>query len=98
MLTLHGRYLVPDRRYDSPVVLSDMQEKIMWILMARWPHWTPAELLADFCYSDCPNGGALSANTIIRSRLHHLRRKLEPIGWVIDTIWGQGYRLRYSPA
>lgn len=54
--------------------------------------------LVQHVYFDDPNGGPDWAEQSIAVRMVSLRRKLEKMGWTIETRWGVGYQLQKSAA
>lgn len=97
-IRVHG-ILLDRRRGDAitpngPAGLTATEFRILWILAKRpGETFTRNELLDGAVGTVC----ATSPRTI-DAHVKSVRRKLGPFGQLIETVWGQGYRLRSEPA
>ena len=70
--------------------LTKLEKQIYRIVASR--KLATYEALFAILYGADPNGGRTI--NLLKVKAHHLRKKLEPFGIEIETVWGQGYRLK----
>lgn len=66
--------------------LSPLQRRIVKALASSYPRRVTMQQLIDACYWDDPEGGPVTAETVIRKMLHEIRKKLPPYGWTIPRM------------
>lgn len=69
------------------------QERIIFdLIKSQRGQFISTERICDFLYSD-DDDPPLWATTVIKVTVHRLRRKLIGSSFIIESRWGQGYRL-----
>ena len=88
--------LYGDDRWEPPreLALTHMERTILRYLVST------DRPRAKWYLLEVTRGGAGTKNgtteNTIDAKICHLRRKLKPFGLVIETLWGEGYRLTPS--
>jgi DNA-binding response OmpR family regulator len=73
--------------------LTNAEARIFSLLLTRIGRYAQMSTLIDCLYASDPSGGPNDAASNIRVRVHVLRRKLKPLGLMIETAWSHGYKL-----
>ena len=73
--------------------LTRMETRLMRALAARPERMVPKGVLMDAMYFDRPQEALPKIVDVLVCRI---RRKIKASGWVIETVWGQGYRARLA--
>lgn len=78
--------------------LSGTQETIVRTLFQRRDIFVKAGQLADAVYANDINGGPEDPESVIRSTVFHLRKRLKAVGLTIGSRFGPpgGYRLEWT--
>lgn len=84
-------YMVPrlETEWDK-YGLTKKECRVMDSLMARIGQVVTPGPMMDAVYFDNPD---VANDSILKVFVSHIRKKLKPSNYVIETIWGRGYRL-----
>jgi DNA-binding response OmpR family regulator len=74
--------------------LTRMEARLMRALVERLDRMMPKGALMDAMYFD---RGHEAEPKIVDVLVCKIRKKLRGSPWVIETVWGQGYRARLAP-
>ena len=77
--------------------LQRRHRQVLKILIDAHGRYVPAARVAELVYADDPDGGPLGAVDIVSAFAHHLRRKMRPLGWNIESKRFAGYRIVKTP-
>ena len=89
-------YMTPaaDARWER-FGLTRLETRLMAALVERIGHCVAKGALMDALYFDRPHGEPDAK--IVDILVCKIRKKIAGSGFVIETIWGQGYRARFEP-
>jgi DNA-binding response OmpR family regulator len=74
--------------------LTKMEARVMRSLAERSGRTVSKGALMDALYFDRPRE---AEPKIVDVMVCKIRRKLKGSAWIVETIWGQGYRARFTP-
>jgi DNA-binding response OmpR family regulator len=82
-------------RLGAGAVLTLGQAAVLEILRKKFPAHAAHEALILGMYGHQEPDWS---ENVLKIHVHHLRRKLAPLGVEIKTVWGVGYRLAFHDA
>lgn len=80
----------------SAITMPDSERAILDLAVAAYPRPVTATALANGVWGHRPDGGPLDTKNGLGVRVHHLNRRIRPLGWRIKAEnlgFGYGRRL-----
>lgn len=84
-----------EKEYDVKIPFG-CARKFIGVLLKKYPHLAPYELIYSSMYEDRSDGGPDNAITIMRETVSLLRKRLKQTPYQIVNVWDEGYKLNVS--
>ena len=77
------------------IQFGPVRSTLLRCMIEAYPRPRSARQIADYVYRDDPDGGPDGALDLVSINAHHIRKKIEPLGWTLRGVRGRGNSLYF---